>query len=175
VGEMVPKKGPHVAIQVAKTLGIPLVLIGRQRPQYQPDEIVRAREAYWQTEIAPHLDDSQVRYLGEMGEERLEYMRHAAAVLCPIRWEEPFGRVMAEAMACGTPVVAFRRGAAEEVIQNGVTGFVVDTFDEMVNAVRQIHEIRPEACREHVKQHLHMERVARDYLSIYSKLINSGY
>jgi glycosyltransferase involved in cell wall biosynthesis len=105
-----------------------------------------------------------------MGEERLEYIRHAAAVLCPIQWEEPFGRVMAEAMACGTPVVAFRRGAAEEVIRNGVTGFVVDTLGELIDAVRHIHEIRPEACREHVRQHLHMERVARDYLVIYTEV-----
>lgn len=169
VGEMVPKKGPHLAIQVAKTLGLPLTLIGYRMSQAQPERVVRAREEYWQTEIAPYLDNSQVRSLGEMGEERLEYVKHAAAVLCPIQWEEPFGRVMAEAMACGTPVVAFRRGAAEEVIRHGVTGFVVDTLDEMINAVHQIRKICPEACREHVKQHLHMERVAPDYLAIYTE------
>jgi len=170
VGDMVPKKGPHLAIKVAKALGLHLTLIGYRQSQARPENVVREREAYWQTEIAPYLDD-QICSLGEMGVERLDYINQAAAVLCPIQWEEPFGRIMAESMACGTPVIAFRRGAAEEVIQNGITGFVVDTLDEMISAVLQLHTISPEACREHVKKNLNMERVARNYLQLYLEIL----
>jgi glycosyltransferase involved in cell wall biosynthesis len=171
VGAMIPRKGPHLAIQTAKTLGLPLVLIGPQKPMHEPKEVILAQEIYWQTEIAPYLQGDRIKFLGEMGEERLDYIREAKAVLCPIQWEEPFGRIFAESMACGTPVVAFRCGAVEEVIQDRMTGFVVDTLDEMIHAVQHIGEIDPASCREHVRQHLHMERVARDYLSIYARLI----
>ena len=173
VGSMIPRKGPHIAIQVAEALDLPLTLIGPRKPMHEPEEVIIAQEKYWQGYIAPYLDNAQIRFLGEMGKERLEYVKRAKAVLCPIQWEEPFGRIIAEAMACGTPVVAFRRGAIKEVIQHGVTGFVVDTCDEMIDAIRHINQIRPEACRDHVEQNLHMERVARDYLSFYSKLIKS--
>lgn len=171
VGLLMPHKGAHIAIQVALQTGLKLKLIGRKTLVSAPASVRKIQETYMKTEIEPYIDNKQITYLGEMGEERLEHIKRARAVLCPIQWEEPFGRIMAESMACGTPVVAMRRGAAPEVVRDGVSGFIVEDISSMVAAVREVHRLEPAACREHVRQHLNMERVAQQYLDLYRRLL----
>lgn len=170
VGELTQNKGCHIAIQVALHLGMKLKIIGRKKILDVPEEEVRSQQNYVANEIDPYINDKQIQYLGEMGEERLEYIKNSKIVLCPILWEEPFGRIMTESMACGTPVVAMRRGAAPEVISDGVSGFIVDDFNGMVDAVRQARWLNPINCRKHVYENLNMRRVAEQYSSIYNLL-----
>jgi glycosyltransferase involved in cell wall biosynthesis len=167
VGDLRPKKGCHLAIAVARELGVPLKIIGRRCVAELPER-AGAYDAYFDEHVAPHLD-RQIEYLGELGEERLVYLGAARALLAPICWDEPFGRIFAEALACGTPVITFRRGAAEEVVAPG-TGFVVDTLEEMVRAAARAGTVSPVACRQHVLDRLDVSRVAAEYLSIYARV-----
>lgn len=171
LGDLRPKKGCHVAIAVARALGTPLRIIGRRRIAELPER-APAYDAYFEEHVAPHLGDG-VEYLGELGEERLDHLAAARALLAPICWDEPFGRVFAEALACGTPVIAFRRGAASEVIAPG-TGFVVDTVEEMVRAAALAGTIAPAACRRHAVGRLNVSRVAAEYLDIYARVADGG-
>jgi glycosyltransferase involved in cell wall biosynthesis len=166
LGDLRPKKGCHLAIAVARELGAPLKIIGRRCVAELPER-ARAYDAYFEEQVAPHLG-GQVEYLGELGEERLAYLAAARALLAPICWDEPFGRVFAEALACGTPVVTFRRGAAPEVVAPG-TGFVVDTVEQMVEAAARVGTISPAACRRHALSRLNVSRVAAEYLDIYAR------
>ncbi|WP_186327579.1 glycosyltransferase [Paenibacillus sp. Y412MC10] len=170
VGELTPHKGCHLAIQVARELGYKLTIIGRSAVLDVPEDILRKQQDYVTTEIEPYLDE-RICYLGEMGEERLDHIKHACAVLCPISWEEPFGRIMAESMACGTPVIAMRSGAVPEVVLNEVTGFIVESIEEMKEAVRRVKHISPADCREHVRVSLNMQRVAKEYVQIYHEIL----
>ena len=170
VGDLRPKKGCHLAIKVALALGSALKIIGRRHIAEVPERAALYDE-YFRREIAPYLG-GRIEYLGELGDERLEWMAAARALLAPIQWDEPFGRVFAEALACGTPVVTFRRGAAAEVVGDG-TGFVVDTLEEMVEAARSANAISPHRCRRHAERHLNMSRVAAEYSEIYRRLLMS--
>lgn len=170
VGELTSRKGCHLAIQVALILGMRLKIIGRKKVLDVTVKETKDQEAYLSTSIEPYVDGKQIQYLGEMGEERLEHIKRAYAVLCPIQWEEPFGRIMAESMACGTPVVAMNRGAALEVVNDGTSGFIVEDLASMVQAVREVRHLKPFECREHVYRHLNMERVAQEYFALYSRL-----
>jgi len=167
VGDLRPKKGCHLAVRVALELGARLKIIGRRLIAEVPER-AEAYEAYFRDEIAPHLGP-RIEYLGELGEERLAHVAAARALLAPIGWDEPFGRIFAEAMACGTPVVTFRRGAAEEVVPPEA-GFVVDTLDEMVRAAACAGSIAPVACRRHVVRHLNVSRVAAEYADVYQRV-----
>jgi glycosyltransferase involved in cell wall biosynthesis len=141
VGRLLPRKGVSEAIQLAKIMHKKLLIIGPQD----------ADLSYWKEHIEPHLSD-KIQYVGHVERHVLfKYYQHAQALLMPIQWEEPFGLVMIEAMACGTPVVGFRRGSVPEVVAHGKTGFVVDTMEEMVDAVNRIPEIDRKACRTHVE------------------------
>ena len=159
IGRMSPVKGPHRAIEVARATGRRLVLAGPVQP---------GQEAYFAEQVEPHLGEDGIEYVGEAdadGKRRLYC--DAAALLMPIRWAEPFGLVMTEAMACGTPVIAFREGSVEEVVDDGVTGFVVDDEDGMAAAVGRLGEIDPQSCLDHVCEHFDAEVVARSYTDVY--------
>lgn len=134
-------KGAHTAIEVARTTGRRLVIAGNvveDAPHKQ----------YFEEEIAPLVDGEQIEYVGPVDDmQKNELLGQAAAFLMPIEWEEPFGIVMAEALACGTPVVGFRRGSVPEVVEHGVSGFVCDTAEEMVGVVERLGKISRAACR----------------------------
>jgi glycosyltransferase involved in cell wall biosynthesis len=166
IGRMTEYKGAHRAIAVARRSGRPLVIAGPVQP---------GQEAYFEREVAPHVDGSAVRYVGEVGgpgKQRL--FADAAALLMPIRWPEPFGMVMIEAMATGTPVVAFPEGAASEVVADGVSGFLVDDEAAMARAINRLPEIDPVACREHVARAYDVAVVARAYEDVYRRVAGAA-
>jgi glycosyltransferase involved in cell wall biosynthesis len=166
MGRIMPEKRLDRAVEIARRTGSPLKVAAKVHP---------GEREYFHKEIEPLLKESRsfVEYLGEIGGAvRQEVLGKASALLFPIEWPEPFGLVMIEALACGTPVVAFRRGAVPEVIDDGVTGFVVDTIDEAVSAVRRIGELSRRHCREVFEMRFSAERMACEYVKIYQALLH---
>jgi glycosyltransferase involved in cell wall biosynthesis len=163
LGRMSPEKGPHHAITIAKAVGLPLKMAGKV-------DVVDVE--YFETEIKPHVDGEQIQFLGEANhEQKNNLMGRAIATLFPITWREPFGLVMVESMAAGTPVVAIRLGAASEVIADGKTGFICDTIDDCIAAVRRISEIDRLACREHVLSNFSIKQMVEGYESVYREIL----
>lgn len=161
LGRIEKIKGAHTAIKVAKTTGHKLILAGNVSPL--DDE-----RAYFEQEIKPLIDDVQIQYVGAVNDEQKNfYLGQAKALLFPIEWNEPFGMVMAEAMACGTPVIGFRKGSAPEVIDEGVTGKIVINETEMIAAVAQIHSINRKECRRISQSRFDVPVVANHYLSLF--------
>jgi glycosyltransferase involved in cell wall biosynthesis len=159
VGRMTADKGPHRAIEAARLAGRPLVLAGVVQP---------GQQAFFKREVAPHVDGKAVRFVGEVtGARKLSLFSRASALLMPIRWEEPFGMVMIEALAGGTPVIAFDEGAAPELIVDGETGFIVADEAAMAAAVPRLADISPAACRTWVIDHCDVDTVAAAYESAY--------
>jgi glycosyltransferase involved in cell wall biosynthesis len=145
LGRIARDKAQHLAIEVAKRAGLPLVLAGKIDPGED--------RAYFDEMILPHVDGTTVRFEGEVpNHHKLDLFARARAFIFPIQWDEPFGLVMIEAMACGTPVVATPYGAVPEVVTDGVNGFIATSVDEMVEAVGKIETISPEVCRAVVEQ-----------------------
>jgi glycosyltransferase involved in cell wall biosynthesis len=162
LGRIAPEKRPDLAIAVAKRVGIPVKIAAKVDP---------ADRAYFERQIEPLLDDPLVEYLGEIDEEaKPEFLGNALALLFPIDWPEPFGLVMIEAMACGTPVIARPCGSVPELVVAGRTGFIVDTLDELADAVKRVRTIDRAACRRHVEEHFTVERMVDDYEAIYRSL-----
>jgi glycosyltransferase involved in cell wall biosynthesis len=160
IGRMSPDKGPHRAIRVARAAGVPLVLAGPVQP---------GQEKFFAREVEPHLDDSGVRYVGEAGaEDKRRLYSDAMALLMPIRWPEPFGLVMVEAMACGTPVIAFPEGAAPEVVIDGVSGFLVEDEAAMAAALGRVDELDPARCRA-AAERFGVEPVVEAYSEVYRR------
>jgi glycosyltransferase involved in cell wall biosynthesis len=161
IGRMSPVKGPHRAIAAARAAGVPLVLAGPVQP---------GQEEYFAREVEPHFDGEGVRYVGEVGgSDKAAAYGAARAVLMPIRWAEPFGLVMTEAMACGTPVIAFREGSAPEVVDEGVSGFLVDDEDEMAAAIARIDEIDRRGCREQARGRFGVDVAVEGYEAVYER------
>jgi glycosyltransferase involved in cell wall biosynthesis len=161
IGRMAPVKGPDRAIAAARIAGLPLVLAGVIQP---------GQQEFFDHEIAPHVDGDRVRWVGEVsGVTKLSLFADARALLMPIRWDEPFGMVMVEALACGTPVIAFAEGAARELVVHGKTGFLVDDEQAMGEAVAELAQIAPSACREWVATHCDVNVVARAYEQVYRR------
>jgi glycosyltransferase involved in cell wall biosynthesis len=159
IGRMTPEKGPHRAIAAARAVDVPLVLAGVIQPGQQP---------FFDREIAPHIDGDRVRFVGEVtGSVKRNLFSHARGLLMPIRWDEPFGMVMIEALACGTPVIAFREGAAREVVVDGRTGFLVEDERGMADAVGQLQRIAGRDCRDWVARYCDIEVVAAAYERTY--------
>jgi glycosyltransferase involved in cell wall biosynthesis len=159
IGRMTPEKGPHRAIAVARAAGLPLVLAGVIQPGQQD---------FFDREVAPHIDGEAVRFLGEVeGSLKRSLFARARGLLVPIRWEEPFGMVMIEAMACGTPVIAFPEGAARELIVEGKTGFLVEDEAAMAAAVSHLPSLLPRNCRDWVAEHCDVDAVAAAYERAY--------
>ncbi len=154
-------KGAHTAIAAALACGQPLILAGNR--VHSPEA-----EQYWQDEIEPWLSHPLIRYVGEVDDAaKNHWLGQARAMLLPIEWDEPFGIVMAEALACGTPVIAFRRGAAPEIIRDGIDGWLVDSQDDMVAAIGQLSSLNRAACRQRVEQEFTTQVVAARYLTLY--------
>lgn len=154
VGRMVPQKGIEDAIRVAQQTNNRLLLIG---PSYNQD-----RE-YFDTRIKPHLND-KILYLGFIERDKVVcYYQKAKALLMPIQWEEPFGLSMIEAMACGTPVIAMRRGSVPEVVADGVSGIIVNSIAEMVDAVGALGTIKATDCRAHVEENFSSQKMVQGY------------
>jgi len=159
LGRMNHEKGAHRAIAVAMELGLPLKLAGKAR---EPRE-----QAYFEEFIEPHLGNG-IEYLGEVNHGmKVELLQNARCTLFPIEWEEPFGLVMIESMACGTPVIATRHGAVPEVIEDGRGGLVVDNWREMPAALERADEIDPRECRRYAEERFAPERMVADYLKAY--------
>ena len=163
IGRMNEDKGPNRAIAAAKEAGARLLLAGPVQP---------GQESFFQHEVEPHLD-GRIRYIGEVGDEKGDLYAGASALLMPIRWAEPFGLVMTEAMACGTPVIAFPEGSAPELVLEGETGFIVDDEQEMAEAIARVGEIDRERCRESARERFDVAPVAEAYERAYEAVSSS--
>jgi len=166
LGRISSEKGQHIAIEVAKKAGERLVIGG---------EVHSINTRYFDEQVKPHIDGDQIKFIGSLDEvQKTEWYKNAKAFLMPIQWNEPFGLVMIEAMATGTPVVAFNRASVSEVVEDGKTGFIVENLEEMVDAVKKIDSINPYDCRLAVESRFTIEREAQAYLDLYKKLIDSN-
>lgn len=164
LGRITPFKGILEAIAVAQKTNIPLIIVAKVDP---------VDKDFYEKEVKDKIDGELIRYVGEADfTGKTEYLKKAKCLLFPILWEEPFGLVMAEALACGTPVVAFRRGSVPEIIQDGINGFIVDNVDEMVRAVGKTETISAEKCRESVEGRFSVERMVNEYEAVFEKLAN---
>jgi glycosyltransferase involved in cell wall biosynthesis len=163
LGRISPEKGPDRAIQIAQAAGIPLKIAAK---------VDKVDEAYFRAQIAPLLDRPGVEYLGEINERgKTEFLGEARALVFPVDWPEPFGLVMIEAMACGTPVLAFRRGSVTEIIEHGVTGTIVDSVDEAVRMLPHVLGLDRRTVRRRFEDRFTVTRMARDYLAVYRSLL----
>ena len=163
---MNPDKGAHRAIAVAMELGLPLKLAGKMREQKEQE--------YFAEFVEPHLGKNRIEYLGEVNHgTKVELLQDARATLFPIEWEEPFGLVMIESMACGTPVIATRYGAVPEVIDEGQGGVIVDNYREMPAALEQADAIDPLECRRFAEERFAPERMVGDYLRAYREALRT--
>jgi glycosyltransferase involved in cell wall biosynthesis len=164
IGRMTIEKGPHRAIAAAHVAGVPLILAGVIQP---------GQQAFFDREVAPHIDGERVRFVGEVGGSvKRSLFAGARALLVPIRWEEPFGMVMVEALACGTPVIAFPEGAARELVLDGRTGFLVEDEQAMGAAVDQLSRIAAQDCRAWVGEHCDVDVVAAAYEFAYRSVVH---
>lgn len=162
IGRFHAYKGPDLAIEVAERLGMRLLLAAPSPPDDQRD--------YFEDRVRPRLH-GRIEWLGGVeGEAKYRLFERARCTLCPVRWEEPFGLVMVESMAAGTPVVGFHRGSVPEIIADGETGYVVDGLDAMVQAVLRVGEISPVACRRRVEAHFTTVAMTDGYLALAAQL-----
>ncbi len=162
LGRLSPDKGAHRAIEVAREAGLPIKLAGKKR---EP-----AEQAYFDEQVRPLLGED-AEYLGETSHvTKVALLQNARATLFPIDWEEPFGLVMIESMACGTPVIATRRGAVAEVVEDGRSGIIVDEVGDMAAAVVEADRLDPRECRGYAEEHFSPERMIADYVAIYESV-----
>lgn len=163
IGRICPEKRVDTAIEIAQQAGMTLKIAAKL------DKVDRE---YYHAVIKPLLNQGHVEFIGEIGEtEKKDFLGNAAALLFPIEWPEPFGLVMIEAMACGTPVIAHRYGSVPEIVESGVSGFIVRSIEEAVAAVKKIPSIDRRACRRYFEEKFTASRMAEDYLSVYERLI----
>jgi glycosyltransferase involved in cell wall biosynthesis len=162
LGRIAPEKRPDFAIDIAIRAGIPLKMAAK---------VDRVDRDYFEHRIKPRLEHPLIEYIGELTDaEKESFLGEAYALVFPIDWPEPFGLVMIEAMACGTPVVAFRRGSVPEIINDGATGYIVDSCDEAVRVLPDIAKLSRRDIRAIFERRFSVERMARDYLSVYQQV-----
>lgn len=162
LGRIAPIKGTHIAIEVAKKSGIPLKIAGEIQPVYQE---------YFDTQVEPHIDGKFIQFIGEVDvKAKNELLGKARALLFPIQWNEPFGLVMIEAMACGTPVLAFPGGSVSEVVRDGVSGWICRSSDEMAEKARSIG-IAPTVVREYLEENFSLDAMADRYMELYQEIV----
>ncbi len=163
LGRIAPEKAPDQAIAIARRSGMPLRIAAK---------IDRADEEYFNTRIRHLMDSPDIEYVGEIDDaEKSSFLSGAIGLLVPMEWDEPFGLVMIEAMACGTPVIAYDRGSAPEIVEDGITGFVVDNEDEAVAAVAELDRLSRTTIRRRFEARFTARRMARDYLEVYEDLV----
>jgi glycosyltransferase involved in cell wall biosynthesis len=166
LGRICPEKRPDLAIEIARRVGLPLVIAAK---------VDKVDQQYFHDQIQPLLNDPMIEFIGEIDDtEKGGFLGDAAAVLFPIDWPEPFGLVQIEAMACGTPVVAFRRGAVPEIIAPGVTGYLVESIDEAAAVIPSALELDRITIRRHFEERFTVERMAHDYVELYQKVLQDG-
>ena len=164
LGRISPEKGLDEAIKIAQLVGMPLRVAAK---------IDRADQEYFETCIKSRLHDPLIEFTGEIGyPEKNDFLGDAAALLFPINWPEPFGLVMIEAMACGTPVIAYPRGSVPEIVDDGITGFLVHNAEEAAKAVEGIAAIERRSCRRRFEERFSARRMSEDYLALYERLVN---
>ena len=162
LGRISPEKGADRAIEIAKRVDMPLKIAAK---------VDRADRRYFKRVVEPLLNDPHVEWVGEISDQQKnEFLGNAYALLFPIDWPEPFGLVMIEAMACGTPVIAYERGSVPEIMENGVTGFVVRELDPAAEAVRQVRNLNRACCREVFEKRFTATRMASDYMNVYERV-----
>ncbi|WP_017652395.1 glycosyltransferase family 4 protein [Fortiea contorta] len=163
LGRFSPEKGPHHAISIARQTGRRLKMAGK---------VNVSESEFFTKEIVPYIDGQQIEYLGEVSHrEKAELLGNAAATLFPITWQEPFGLVMIESMATGTPVIAMNFGSVPEVIVHGKTGFVCQSFEQMARAIPRALELNRQACREHVATNFSLSQMVNGYQMIYEQIL----
>jgi glycosyltransferase involved in cell wall biosynthesis len=168
LGRMSPEKRVDRAIEIARLSGMPLKIAAKIYPEEQK---------YFDDVLAPLIEAAapDVEFIGEIGErDKEDLLGHAAALLFPIEWPEPFGLVMIEALACGTPVIAWRRGSVPEVVEDGVSGYVVESVEEAVRAVRRLDRLNRARCRRAFDERFDARRMAIDYVGVYERVISAA-
>jgi glycosyltransferase involved in cell wall biosynthesis len=167
LGRISPEKGPHHAIEIARRVGIPLKMAGKIDP---------VDEVFFQEQIAPHIDGEFIQFLGEANHcQKNNLMGRAIATLFPITWQEPFGLVMIESMAAGTPVIGIDMGSVPEVIANGISGFVCQDVDECGAAVAKVQDIDRQRCRDYVAHKFGIQAMADGYEAVYRDVLASRW
>jgi glycosyltransferase involved in cell wall biosynthesis len=166
LGRFTPEKGAHVAIRLARKAHLPLRMAAK---------IPRQQSRYFKEQIEPLLDGDQVEFVGEVNErQKQDFLGNAMAVLFPIDWPEPFGLVMIEAMACGTPVIAWRRGSVPEIMEDGVTGFIVENEDEAINAIERIPDLDRRLVRAAFERRFTARQMAESYRRSFQRLLTAS-
>lgn len=157
-------KGPDIAVRIAKKAGIKMKMAGKLDIQKQD---------YYNKEVKPFVDGKRIKYLGMVTDkQKFDLYRDAKALIFPLQWEEPFGLVLIEAMASGTPVIAFNRGSVPEIVKHGETGFVVKTPQEMIKALKKVDRISPEACRDWATGQFSIDKMISGYEEVYEKILS---
>jgi len=177
VGELSPRKGIYEVIDIARRTKINLILAGRIPPPEQKKDYF-----FFKKHIEKKLNKNNIKYVGELNEKKLKNVyKNAIAFLYPLQWEEPFGLTVIESMACGTPVIAFKRGSMEEVIENKKTGFVIPPFKkkmvnykEFIEAIKKVNKISRKDCRKWVEERFSKERMVSDYEKLYYKVLEKS-
>jgi glycosyltransferase involved in cell wall biosynthesis len=171
LGRISPEKGVAAAIRIASQAGMPIRIAARMPLPRTDDPAARRDWAYYHDEVQPLLQGPDVELIGQVGgQQKDDFLGNAAALLFPIAWPEPFGLVMPEALACGTPVLALRAGSVPEIIQDGVTGFVRDSEQELAEAVARLDEIDRGRCRAEAEKRFSAQAMTANYLAVYDQL-----
>jgi len=166
LGRISPEKGVDRAIEIAALAGIKLKIAAKVDPIDQD---------YFNQKIKPLLENPLIEFIGEVGEpEKKDFLGNALGLLLPVDWPEPFGLVMIEAMACGTPTIAFRRGAVPEIIEEGLNGFVCDGVEDALQAVARIGTLSRRRCRQAFEQRFTVGRMVKDYVALYQRVIRES-
>lgn len=163
LGRITPTKGILEAISVSEKTHLPLIIAAN---------IDSSDREFYEKEVRPRIDGKLIRYVGEADfSQKVEYLKKAQCLLFPIVWDEPFGLVMVESLACGTPVIAFKRGSVSEIVQDGVNGFIVEDVEEMAGAIEKIKTISPLECRESVERKFSVERMVDEYEKLFESAL----
>lgn len=164
IGRIAPIKGTHLAIEIAKRADIPLKIAGEVQPMYRE---------YFEAKVKPHVDGKFIEYIGLADlAAKNELLGNSLAMLFPIQWDEPFGLVMIEAMACGTPVLALRAGSVPEIVKDGVSGYVSRNLNDLARRARNL-QIPPTEIRRYVEENFSQARMARDYAALYTQILEN--
>lgn len=166
LGRMSPEKGPVQAIQVAKKAGVKLIMAAK---------VDLVDKDYFKKEIEPLIDNEQIKFIGEINhDEKIEFLGNSKGLIAPIQWEEPFGLFFIEAMVCGAPVFAIKRGSVPEIIKDKETGFICDSIEEMAEKIKRVDEIDRKACFQHVRDNFSSKRMVENYIKVYEKVIDKS-